>query len=146
MIKKFNSLSTEIKLFLTFFILYALFIHWVGWNEESRLVLTRAIVEENSFIINSFANMTGDRVKSGNNIYSDKAPLISVFLSPIYLLLKASFPQETPRSLCVPYTYNTAVLYSCLNEPTRIVLFRLTSIIQISVLLVLYLSSYSTKS
>jgi hypothetical protein len=134
MIKKFNLLSTEFRLFLTFFILYTLFIHWIGWNEESRLVLTRAIVEENSFIINSFANMTGDRVKSGNNIYSDKAPAISTFLSSIYLLLKTSFPQEATTSLCVPYTYNTAVLYSCLNEPTHIVLFRLTSILQISVL------------
>jgi hypothetical protein len=74
----------EIKIFLTFIILYIFFIHWVGWNEESRLALTRAIVEEKRIEIDSFYNTSGDRSYYNSHYYSDKAPGSSFLNVPIY--------------------------------------------------------------
>jgi len=77
----------EIKLFFTFFVIYSIFVHWVGWNENSRFDLTRAIVEEERIEIDSYHNNTGDRSYYNGHYYSDKAPGVSFLASPVYAIL-----------------------------------------------------------
>lgn len=79
-------ISNEMKIFITFLLIFGMFSHWTGWNEESRFALTRSIVEENSLNINSYANYTGDRAFFDGNYYSDKAPGSSSINTPFYLV------------------------------------------------------------
>lgn len=83
--------KTEIKLFIFFFFVYSLFIHWAGWNEYSRLDLTRAIVDEGRFEIDAYQNNTGDSAYYKGHYYSDKAPGMSFLGAPVYFLAKQAF-------------------------------------------------------
>jgi hypothetical protein len=74
----------EIKIFLTFFIIYSFFVFWIGWNEQSHFALTRAIVDEGKLDIDSFANQTSDRAFYNGHYYSDKDPGLSFLAVPIY--------------------------------------------------------------
>ncbi|MDI6826392.1 MAG: hypothetical protein QMD36_04350 [Candidatus Aenigmarchaeota archaeon] len=74
----------EIKIFLTFFLIYSFFVQWTSWNEESRFALTRAIVDEKRFEIDSFYNQTGDRAVYNGHYYSVKFPGTSFLATPIY--------------------------------------------------------------
>jgi len=78
----------ETKLFITFLIIYIYFIQWYGWNEESNFALTKSIVEENRFEIDSFYNLTGDRSVYQEHYYSDKDPGLSFLASPTYMIWK----------------------------------------------------------
>ncbi|MFP4633447.1 MAG: glycosyltransferase family 39 protein [Candidatus Aenigmatarchaeota archaeon] len=91
------SLSTSVKIFLTFLLVFGLFAHWTGWNEESRLALTRSIVERQSLDINPYANYTGDRAVFEGDYYSDKAPGSSFVKVPVYFLwdqVSGEYPEE----------------------------------------------------
>ncbi len=66
--------KVEIKIFLSTFVIYLLFLNWVGWAENSLYDLTRAIVDENRLEIDSFYNNTGDRLLINGHYYSNKAP------------------------------------------------------------------------
>jgi 4-amino-4-deoxy-L-arabinose transferase-like glycosyltransferase len=104
----------ELKIFLSFFILYSLFIHWVGWNEDTRLLTAISIIEKNTFDINTYANFTGDRILVNGKYYSDKAPGISLFLSPIYFIFKISFKDQfgNNKYVLVPQPqFNTTVYF-----------------------------------
>ncbi len=80
--------KTEVKLFITFLIIYTLFIHWSGWDDDSRFVLTRSIVENNTLSIDDYYRFTGDRAYYQGHYYSDKAPGMSFLGVPIYTLSK----------------------------------------------------------
>jgi len=80
--------SNEIKIFLTCFFIYSLFIHWVGWNEQSRLLPAASLVDKGEIKIDDYAHLTGDRIYYGGHFYSDKAPGTSFLLIPIYSLSK----------------------------------------------------------
>lgn len=88
----------EIKIFLTFFIIYSLFVHWIGWDEQSQFILTRAIVDEGRFEIDSYANQTADRSFYNDHYYSDKDPGPSFLAVPIYgtwkLIYNNFFPND----------------------------------------------------
>ena len=84
-------MKKEVKIFLTFFVFYSIFINWYGWNEQSHFVLTRAIADENRFEIDSFYNLTGDRSVFNNHYYSDKDPGLAIISQPIYNLWKVVF-------------------------------------------------------
>jgi len=74
----------EVKIFLTLFLLYSFFIYWATWNEDTRFFLTRAIVDENRFEIDTWYNQTGDRAFYDGHYYSDKDPGLSYLASPVY--------------------------------------------------------------
>ena len=80
--------SKEMKIFLVFFVVYAIFIHWNGWNENSRFFLTRSMVDKGSLSIDDFANQTSDRLEVNNHYYSDKDPGASLFASIPYAIYK----------------------------------------------------------
>lgn len=89
--------KNETKLFLTLILVYLFFVQWYGWNEQSHFSLTRAMVEEKKFEIDSYANQTGDRSFYKNHYYTDKNPGLSFLASPIYLtwsFIYNFFPQK----------------------------------------------------
>jgi 4-amino-4-deoxy-L-arabinose transferase-like glycosyltransferase len=87
----------ETKLFLTLIFIYFFFVQWYGWNEQSNFSLTRAIVEEQRFEIDSYANQTGDRSVYKSHYYTDKNPGLAFIASPIYSswsLFYSVFPKD----------------------------------------------------
>ncbi len=94
----------EVKLFISFLIIYVYFVNWYGWNEESHFALTRAIVEENRFEINSFYNLTGDRSTYEGHYYSDKSPGLSFLASPVYMVWKLVYYNLFPKSFIKIHT------------------------------------------
>jgi len=78
----------ELKIFLTFFIIYSFFVYWIGWNEQSHFALTRSIVDEGRFEIDSYANQTSDRAFFNGHHYSDKDPGPSFLAAPVYATWK----------------------------------------------------------
>jgi len=74
----------ELKIFITFFLIYLYFITWDGWNEDSGFSLTKAIIGENRFEISNYANYTGDRLFYKGNYYSSKFPGEPFLSVPIY--------------------------------------------------------------
>jgi hypothetical protein len=85
---KLNQNNYVYKIFLTFFVLFSYFVQWVWWTSNTNLDLIQAIVDENRFEINSFANNTGDRSFYKGNYYSDKFPGLSFLTLHIYSFLK----------------------------------------------------------
>ena len=83
--------KNEIKLFLTFLIIYVLFAHWIGWNEYSSFDVTRAIVDEGRLEIDNYINETGDRSFFNNRYYIAASPTLGFVSLPIYSALKFLF-------------------------------------------------------
>ena len=93
----------EFKIFLTFFIIYLCFARFEPWNDTSKLDLTRAIVDEHRFEIDSYINDTennivtsdisdtGDRTYYKGHYYSDKPPGASFLTIPVYVFFKLFF-------------------------------------------------------
>ncbi len=68
---------------------YAYFLpRWAEWNQNSRIDLTMALVEEGRFAIDSFYQNTGDFSEYGGHIYTDKAPGTSLAGVPAYFLFR----------------------------------------------------------
>lgn len=78
----------EFKIFITFFIIYSFFIQWLGSNEYSRFGLTRSIVDDGRFEIDSYFNTTRDRSYYNGHYYSDKDPGLSFVAVPVYTFWK----------------------------------------------------------
>jgi hypothetical protein len=68
------SIRPEIILFIISLGVSAFFIQWEGWNQASRQDLVRAIVENQTFIIDEYHENTGDKALRNDHYYSDKAP------------------------------------------------------------------------
>jgi hypothetical protein len=93
----------EFKILLTFFIIYLCFARFEPWNDVSKLYLTRAIVDEHRFEIDSYINDTenniftrdisdtGDRSYYNSHYYSDKPPGASFLMIPVYAVFKLFF-------------------------------------------------------
>ncbi len=91
----------RVLLFLTLFGVYAYFYQAGGWNQNSRFDLTRALVEQGSFVIDRYAHNTGDdSVKDGHH-YCDKAPGASFLCVPVYAVFHrlAARPNPMPPDL-----------------------------------------------
>lgn len=79
----------EILLFLILLACYAYFPpRWADWNQNSRLNLTLAIVDDGSFQIDRFVANTGDYAKYNGHYYSDKAPGTSFLAVPMYAAVR----------------------------------------------------------
>jgi len=87
----------ESKIFITFFIIYILFVNWPGMRETSIFSLTRAIVDEGKLTIDSFYNSTSDRSFYNGHYYSDKEPGLSFLATPIYAAWKFIYYNFFPK-------------------------------------------------
>lgn len=111
-------ISKDIKIFLTFFLIFSFFSQWISWNEFSRFALTKSIIEENTLNIDSFYNETGDRSYYKNHYYTDKPPGMSFLATPIYKLWEIvhryynpQTPQDTFKEEMIYYVNDVAFTY-----------------------------------
>ena len=75
---------TGIVLGLALFGSYAYFYQAGGWNQNGRFALVRAILEQGTLRIDSYADCTGDRSLWQGHYYCDKAPGASLLaLAPV---------------------------------------------------------------
>ena len=82
----------EFKIFLTFFVIYLCFARFQYFDDDVKLDLTRAIVDEHRFEIDSYVENTGgDRAYYDGHYYSDKAPGASFLSVPVYAIFKLFF-------------------------------------------------------
>jgi hypothetical protein len=152
-------INTEIKIFFTFFVVFTLFVHWIGPNENSRLNLVKAIIDEKRLTIDSFYNNTEDRVYFNNHYYSDKEPGASFFALPIYGSLKFIY-NLYPQSLesvnntsFYTHSINNATFYEpvkldslALNSMLLITIFTSSLFSAFTVVLIYKISKYFMKN
>jgi hypothetical protein len=74
----------EAALFVLALGTYAYFFQAGGWNQNVRLDLTRAILEEHTVVIDDYVGNTGDFSVFNRHFYCDKAPGVSVLSLPVY--------------------------------------------------------------
>lgn len=101
--------SDHIRLFLVLLLIFATFAHWIGANENSRIDLTRAIVEDGQISIEPYANNTRDKALINGKIYSDKAPGSSLAAIPAYLTADLFAPAEDandPYLVTPPHSFH----------------------------------------
>lgn len=129
----------EIGIFILFFLIYMLFIQWNGWNENSRLALTRSIVDENRLEIDSFANQTGDRSFFQGHYYSDKDPGTSLIAAIPYSIFKFFYHSNDSKEnqLFFSNSLGNVKIYDILNPDS----FTLYSMIIVTVFTSAFLSS-----
>jgi len=72
-------------IFITLWCCYGYFFpKWAEWNQNSRMDLTLAVVEQGGIAIDDYYNNTGDYAVHGGHIYTDKAPGLSFLGVPVY--------------------------------------------------------------
>jgi hypothetical protein len=104
MAKLTGNFSTEtvnsIAIFLILLVCYGyVFPRWADPNQNSRLNMVVALVEDRTFQIDKYVQNTVDYAKVGDHYYSDKAPG-AVFLSlPVYAGLSAAMDTALTDSL-----------------------------------------------
>ena len=79
-----------VPLALALLFTYGYFVDAPAWNQNSRLALTRALVETQSVAIDPYHATTGDKSKRGDHFYCDKAPGVSVLSAVPYAVLYAT--------------------------------------------------------
>jgi hypothetical protein len=87
------------------FATYAYFVGPPAWNQNSRLALTRALVERGELTIDPDHFTTGDKSRRGDHFYSDKAPGASLLAVPAYAVyhgLRQLVGGEAPRAYITP--------------------------------------------
>ena len=106
-----SELLLALGIFAVLWVSYAYFYQGGGWNENSRMDLVRAIVEDHSLSIDRFHSNTGDKAKFGGHYYSDKAPGVALVAVPVYALIQlfASWFQSEHTFLIVA-SYTVTVL------------------------------------
>lgn len=68
----------------------AFFWHGRDWNSASRLMLTYAIVDRGTIVIDGLEDQTGDRALVDGRFYSDKLPGFSLLAAPPYAAAKGA--------------------------------------------------------
>lgn len=84
-----TSVSNELKIFITFFIIFSFFAQWNDiWDFNSYFALTKAIVEEGRFEIDTYHNTTEVKLFYNGHYYSAIVPGISFLITWAYALGK----------------------------------------------------------
>jgi hypothetical protein len=79
----------EILIFVTLVICYVYFFpRWADPNQNSRLDMVIAVVDDGTFQIDDYVENTVDYAKVGEHYYSDKAPGTAFLGIPVYAALK----------------------------------------------------------
>ncbi|MFA9401878.1 MAG: hypothetical protein ACERKY_02305 [Anaerolineales bacterium] len=86
---KSRDLLLQVALFFILFIcLVYTFPRWADPNQNSRIDMVMAIVDDGTFMIDQYVENTVDYAKVGDHYYSDKAPGVSFLGVPLYAGLK----------------------------------------------------------
>lgn len=105
---------TEKRLaWVVFFVLLACFAYfpprWAEWNQNSRMDLTLAIVEQGRFTIDDYYQNTGDYASYAGHIYTDKAPGLSFLAVPPYFVYRAIASTPAVNDVIVRLSQNEAL-------------------------------------
>jgi hypothetical protein len=93
---------------LTLFLSFAYFYEGGGWNQNTRLDLVRAIIEEGTVRIDLYHENTGDKAQVGAHYYMDKAPGASLIAVPPVALVRGSMRLARAKL----YSREAIVVYS----------------------------------
>jgi len=100
---------TEIVLFLVLAVSYAYtFPRWADPNQNSRLDMVFAIVEDGTLRIDKYVANTVDYARVGEHYYSDKAPGVAFLGVPLYAGLKLVLDQPIIEGIMSRLEENTA--------------------------------------
>ncbi len=103
-------------LFLTLLAVFAYtFPRWADWNQNSRLDLVMAIVDQGSLAIDDYYQNTGDYAYYQSHYYSDKAPGTAFLAVPFYWVYAHSVGPVLSAAL-LPRLAQNAALAETLNE------------------------------
>src|SRR3990172_5067393 len=83
--------SFELRILVLFVFTSMVFSSFLSSNDESRVFLARAMVDEGSLSIDPYFNATVDRAVFNNSYYIDKFPGSSFFAAPIYFFSSRLF-------------------------------------------------------
>ncbi|MGH9174508.1 MAG: hypothetical protein ACRD1H_09125, partial [Vicinamibacterales bacterium] len=87
------SLSPFALLFITLLVAYVYTPpRWQDWNQNSRIDLTMAIVDQGTIRIDDYVANTGDYALIDGHAYSDKAPGLSLAAVPVYAATRIAQP------------------------------------------------------
>lgn len=128
----------DIKIFLSFFFLYLIFIHWSGAHQNSSLALIKSVADNARIQIDNYANQTEDRAYYQEHYYSDK-PIGTPFLMvPTYInwkFINTNFLHLLSNENNQPYSIEK------FNNTEIITYLHLNSFDKISIILVTVFSS-----
>ncbi len=100
---------TEITLFLILLACYTYFFpRWADPNQNSRLNMVIAVVEDGTFQIDKYVENTVDYAKVGDHYYSDKAPGVALLGIPLYSGLKFFLDMPVMDTLMEKLSNNSA--------------------------------------
>jgi hypothetical protein len=106
----------EIMLFLLLLGMYAYtFPRWADPNQNSRLNMVVAVVEDNTFRIDPYVSNTVDYAKVGDHYYSDKAPGTAFLGIPVYAVMKVFLDLPVMNGI-MDALANNAAFQATLNE------------------------------
>lgn len=107
-----------LNIFLSSYFIYV----WDDWNSISRILPVLSFSENGSLAIDKFHSHTGDKSYVGGHYYSDKAPLPSLLIMPVYAVAKKIGLTEIKRD-----GYNEKTVYFigsilCASVPFSLIL------------------------
>jgi MFS family permease len=108
-----------ISLFLLLLLCYIYTLpRWADQNQNSRLDMVVAVVDDGTFRIDDYVENTVDYAKVGEHYYSDKAPGAAFLGIPVYALLKSFFDLPIMDSLMSRLANNEALKATLREEGT----------------------------
>jgi len=121
-LKRFSKDSiTEIIIFLILFISYSyVFPRWADPNQNSRLDMVVAVVDDGTFQIDPYVKNTVDYARVGDHYYSDKAPGAAFLGVPVYWGVKVLFELPVLSGLTERLSNNQAFQATLNPEGTGI--------------------------
>jgi hypothetical protein len=109
-LQRIRARKTEILLFVVLLSCYAYFFpRWADWNQNSRLDLVLAIVDQRSVAIDAYHQNTGDYAYFNGHYYSDKAPGTSFLGVPVYMFFKTLVSNSLVERLVANFSGNVGL-------------------------------------
>lgn len=107
--------KVEFKIFITFFIIFSYFAQWNDiWDFNVFFALTKAIVEENRFEIDSYSTTTELIFQYGGHYYSQTRYGISFFMTWFYAIIRLfTMSSSTHEFLIVVFSNSLFSAISC---------------------------------
>jgi len=107
----------EVALFLLLLICYTYTLpRWADPNQNSRLDLVVAVVDQGALRIDDYVDNTVDYAKFEGHYYSDKAPGVAFAGIPIYAVLRAILSSLSVMDRLMVYLSNNEALAATLRE------------------------------
>jgi hypothetical protein len=85
------TIKKDLQFFLFFIVILALLTNnsILSWNDASRMATIESLVDHHSFVIDNSRFFTGDKYFYQGHFYSDKPPILALYGSIFYFLLKS---------------------------------------------------------